>query len=128
MPTVLELTRKGWRHYIEAASRRPDRPELTPEEKRERKQLLARIQEVATVLKSRFAVRRAVLFGSLAHTSWYTPGSDVDLAVEGLDTKEYWQAWKLAEEIIGDHPVDFIEVETATESLKQAIKRYGVEL
>jgi predicted nucleotidyltransferase len=128
MPTALELTRKGWRHYIEAASRRPALPELTPEEKRERKQLLAKIQEVATMLKSRFAVRRVVLFGSLAHTSWFTPGSDVDLAVEGLDTKGYWQAWRLAEEIIGDHPVDFIEIETAMESLKQAIQRYGVEL
>jgi hypothetical protein len=109
MPTALELTRKGWRHYIEAASRRPALPELTPEEKRERKQLLAKIQEVATMLKSRFAVRRVV-------------------AVEGLDTKGYWQAWRLAEEIIGDHPVDFIEIETAMESLKQAIERYGVEL
>ena len=91
-------------------------------------QLLVRVQEVATVLKSRFLVRRVVLFGSLAHTSWFTPGSDVDLAVEGMDTSEYWQAWRLAEEIIGDRPVDFIEIETAMESLKQAIERYGVEL
>jgi predicted nucleotidyltransferase len=80
------------------------------------------------MLKSRFAVRRVVLFGSLAHISWFTSGSDVDLAVEGLDTKEYWEAWRLAEEIIGDRPVDFIEIEAAMESLKQAIKRYGVEL
>ncbi len=128
MATALELTPKGWHHYIEAASRRPALPELTPEQEEERRQVLARIQEVATVLKSRFGVRRVILFGSFAHRSPFMPGSDVDLAVEGLDAKGYWQAWKLAEEMIGDRPVDFVEIETAMESLKGAIERYGMEL
>ena len=52
----------------------------------------------------------------------------MDLAVEGLDTKQYCQAWKLAEEMIGDRPVDFVEIETAKESLKRVIQRYGMEL
>lgn len=32
------------------------------------------------------------------------------------------------EEVIGDRVVDLIEIETAEESLRQAIERYGVEL
>jgi len=56
------------------------------------------------------------------------PDSDVDLAVEGLIGEDYWRAWRLAEEIIGDRPVDLIEMETAGESLRRAIQRYGVEL
>jgi len=52
----------------------------------------------------------------------------VDLAVEGLTAENYWNAWGVAEEIIGDKPVDLIEVERATESLRRAIARHGVEL
>jgi predicted nucleotidyltransferase len=101
---------------------------LTPVEQHERERLLGRIREAATVLKSRFGARRVVLFGSLAHAAWSTPDSDVDLAVEGLAGKVYWQAWREIEAMIGDRPVDLIEVEMAGESLRQAIQRYGMEL
>jgi len=84
MPTALELTREGWKSYIEAAWRRPAPAGLTPVEQHERERLLGRIREAATVLKSRFGARRVVLFGSLAHAAWATLDSDVDLAVEGL--------------------------------------------
>jgi len=79
-------------------------------------------------LKARFGVRRVVLFGSLAHAAWFVPDSDVDLAVEGLVDGDYWEAWRLVEEVIGDRPVDLIEIERAGESLRRAIERYGVEL
>jgi predicted nucleotidyltransferase len=128
MATALELAREGWAPYIAALSRRPAPPELSPEEQRERKQLLARVRQAAAMLKSRFAARRVVLFGSLAHASWFVRDSDVDLAIEGLSSEDYWQAWRLVEEIIGDRPVDLIEIETSGESLKRAIERYGVEL
>jgi len=89
---------------------------------------LDRIREAAVVLKTRFGARRVVLFGSLAHDAWFMPDSDVDLAVEGLTSNDYWKAWRLVEEIIGDRPVDLIEMETANESLLRAIQRYGVDL
>jgi len=69
-----------------------------------------------------------VLFGSLAHAAWFMPDSDVDLVVEGLASDVYWQAWRLTEEIIADRLVDLIEIETVSESLQRAIRRYGVEL
>lgn len=128
MATALELAREGWAPYIAALSRRPVPPELSPEEQRERKQLLARVRQAAVMLKSRFAARRVVLFGSLAHASWFVRDSDVDLAIEGLASEDYWQAWRLVEEIVGDRPVDLIEIEMTGESLKRAIERYGVEL
>jgi predicted nucleotidyltransferase len=128
MPTALELTREEWRPYLEAARRRPPRPQLTPAEQDEREQLLNRIREVATVLKNRFGARRVILFGSLAHAAWFRPNSDVDLVVEGLTQDAYWEAWRLVEELINDRPVDLIELETVSESLLQAIQRYGVEL
>jgi predicted nucleotidyltransferase len=89
---------------------------------------LERIREAADVLKTRFGARRVVLFGSLAHAAWFTPDSDVDLAVEGLEGDTYWQAWRLLEELIAVRPVDLVELETAKEPLRRAIQRYGVEL
>jgi predicted nucleotidyltransferase len=128
MPTALELTREGWRSYLEAARRRPTLPEVTLAERRARERLLERVREAAAALKARYGARRVVLFGSLAHAAWFMPDSDVDLAVEGLEGDDYWRAWRLVEEIIGDRPVDLIEIEMVGESLKRAIQRYGMEL
>jgi predicted nucleotidyltransferase len=128
MSTALELSRKEWKTYLEAASRREALPELTPEEHDERERLLGRIKDAAVLVKARFGAKKVVLFGSLAHAGWFVHDSDVDLAVEGLIGDEYWKAWGLVEEIIKDRPVDFIDIETARESLKRAIERYGIEL
>jgi predicted nucleotidyltransferase len=128
MPTALELTRDGWKPYLEAARRRKVWPALASAERRERKRLIDRIRELAAVLKTRFGARRVVLFGSLAHAAWFAPDSDVDLAVEGLAADTFWEAWHLAEEMIADRPVDLIEIESASSSLRKAIERYGIEL
>ncbi len=42
--------------------------------------------------------------------------------------KDYWRAWRLVEDIIAERPVDLIDMKTATDSLRRAIERYGVEL
>jgi hypothetical protein len=52
----------------------------------------------------------------------------VDLAVEGLRPADYWKAWRLLEDSLGDRSVDLIELETAGESLREAVERYGIEL
>jgi predicted nucleotidyltransferase len=128
MPTALELTLEERKHYLEAARRRPRLAALTPGDGSMRERLLNRTRRAAEILKSRFGARRVVLFGSLAHAAWFAADSDVDLAVEGLTGETYWQAWGLIEKIIGDRPVDLIEIESAGESLRRAIQRYGVEL
>ena len=91
-------------------------------------QLIAKVGEAATMLKTRFSAKRVVLFGSLAHSAWFLPDSDVDIAVEGLAPEDYWRAWRTVEEIIGDRPVDLIDIQEASETLRKAIDRYGVEL
>ncbi len=129
MPTALELGKEGWKPYLEAAKQRHvPVEELSPDAKRERERLLERVRAAAHILKTRFGVRRVVLFGSLAHAAWFAEDSDVDLAVEGLAGKDYWEAWRTVEEIVGDRPVDLIDIETSSESLRQAVERHGVEL
>jgi predicted nucleotidyltransferase len=83
---------------------------------------------VAAVLRARFGARRVILFGSLAHAAWFAPDSDIDLAVEGVAAGQYWEAWRVAEAIIPDRPVDLVDMETAGEGLRRAIDRYGLDL
>lgn len=128
MPTLLELTPQERQHYLQIAHPRNTPPELTFAERQERETLLTRVREAAAALKSHFGARRVVLFGSLAHAAWFTPDTDVDLAVEGLTGSNYWQAWKVVEDIIVDRPVDLIDMDTARTSLQWAIQQDGVEL
>jgi len=130
MPTALELTSAERQSYIEALRRRMALLEtpLTRDETLKREQLLAQARLAAREIKARFAARRVILFGSLAHGAWFRPDSDVDLAVEGLEGEAYWQAWRLAEQVITDRRVDLIDVDTASPSLRQAIEQHGISL
>lgn len=128
MPTALELNRDEWKQYVGTPDRRRSRSALTEAERRERERLLLCVRDAVAVLKTRFAVQRVVLFGSLAHEAWFALDSDVDLAVEGLSAEDYWHAWRLIEELVADRPVDLVEIEAVDGALAQAIRRYGVEL
>jgi predicted nucleotidyltransferase len=128
MPTALELTRAGWQPYLVAAGQHATSSPLTASQRAARQTLLRKVRLAATLLKSQYGARRVVLFGSLAHRGWFTPDSDVDLAVEGVSSADYWRAWRAAEEAIGDRQVDLIDLADASSSLRRAIQRYGVEL
>jgi predicted nucleotidyltransferase len=128
MPTALELGPEKWKSYAEAGRSRRSLVRQTELKAGEREHILKRVREVATLFKKRFGAKKVILFGSMAHAAWFVPDSDVDLAVEGLRSEDYWKAWEAAEEMIPGMPVDLIDVESATESLKKAIYRYGVVL
>lgn len=130
MPTALDLTSEERQHYIAALRARMTKQSkpLTVEERLARENLLTTVRQVASQIKLRFGATRVILFGSLAHEAWFWPQSDVDLAVEGLDSTSYWEAWRLAEQIIHGRNVDMVEIESARPALKRAIERYGVEL
>jgi predicted nucleotidyltransferase len=104
MPTALELGPEGWRLYAQAFTRRRSRKGKKGLKLEERERIL----------------------GSMAHEAWFTPDSDIDIAVEGLKTEDYWRAWEMLEEEIFDRPVDLIEIESASESLRESIERQGI--
>jgi predicted nucleotidyltransferase len=51
----------------------------------------ADLSRVMHALVSRYPIRRIILFGSLARGG-FAPGSDIDLAVEGLPPRDYFTA------------------------------------
>ena len=127
MPTALELGPGGWGPYIKRNRRTPS----AEEEQREpglREDLVVQARKAAQDLKAEDGARRVVLFGSLAHQAWFHPGSDVDLAVEGLPPGAYWAAWRRVERHFPGRRVDLVEYETASESLRRAIDAEGIEL
>jgi uncharacterized protein len=128
MPTALELGPRGWEPYKEANLKRGSRIDQSKLNEGERERILARVREVADLFKTRFGAKKVILFGSMAHKAWFSPDSDIDLAVEGLVSANYWKAWEMAEQMIPDMAVDLIDIESATESLKKAIYRHGVVL
>lgn len=128
MATALELTREGWQPYLRRARRRSPSPLPTASALSDRERVLGLVRKAVDVLKTRFGVRRVILFGSLARSAWFHPQSDVDLAVEGLTGDDYWEAWRIVEEIITDRAVDLVDLETATQPVLEAIHRYGTEL
>ena len=128
MATALQLSRDGWKSYLDAARRRPTPPSVDLGEGGARDTLLVRVREVAAVLRARFGARRVVLFGSLAHAAWFARDSDIDLAVEGMAAGQYWEAWRIAETIMPDRPIDLVDLETAGEGLRRAVDRYGLDL
>jgi predicted nucleotidyltransferase len=69
-----------------------------------------------------------VAFGSLAHGAWFHDRSDIDLAVEGLAPGVVWRAWSAVERLFPGFEVDLIELETATDRLRQRIQEQGREL
>ena len=103
-------------------------PAPLPSVQKERERLLALVRCAAAELKVRFGVRRVFLIGSLVQEACLSAHSDVDLAVEGLSGDEYWEAWRMTEQMIADRPVDLIDMGTAGESMLRTIQRYGIEL
>ncbi len=127
MPTALELGPEGWKPFLDGL-RRKVQSELSPAAEGARAELIARAREAARALKREHGARRVVLFGSLAHLAWFDPRTDVDPAVEGLQPGAYWHAWRAVERFFPDRRLDLIEYETASDSLRAAIDRNGMEL
>lgn len=125
MSTALEMSREELLAYAETwRARKP--PELTPEQIALREKLIAQAREAAQMLKEKYGATRVVLFGSLAHQAWFDERTDVDIAV--VDASDYFKAWADVEKFFPGKKVDFIDWGMATESLRKAINRKGIDL
>ena len=50
-------------------------------------------EKSSRLLKEQYQATRVIAFGSLAHQAWFTPWSDVDLAVWGVPPKLYYKSF-----------------------------------
>lgn len=83
----------------------------------------SRLAETVRILVDEFAVRRILVFGSLL-TGELHERSDVDLAVEGLSSSDYWRALDRVTVALGVS-VDLVSLEEASDSLRARILEEG---
>jgi predicted nucleotidyltransferase len=82
----------------------------------------------AALLRDQFGVARVVVFGSLLGPDQFHERSDVDLAVWGLDERDYFRAVGRLLAVDAAIMVDLVAVESAPPHLLEAILREGVDL
>ncbi|MBI5016703.1 MAG: nucleotidyltransferase domain-containing protein [Deltaproteobacteria bacterium] len=84
----------------------------------------------AALLKERYGARRVAAFGSLLSAEAFTPWSDVDLAVSGLDAGLYYEAAGAALDLGASLGVkiDVIDLDSCPSELRRAIETRGMDL
>ena len=125
MPTALELGKDAWNTFV---GNKRSYLQLSDPQVIERDELLNLVNQAANMLKQKYNPRKIILFGSLAHKAWFNENSDVDLAVDGLPSDDYWQAWRDVEDIINDRRIDFVDISDIAEPIKDIIESEGIEL
>lgn len=85
-------------------------------------------RQAAAFLKAEFGATRVVVFGSLLDSRLFHPRSDVDLAVWGLNERDYYRAVSHLLDLDPDISVDLIEFEQTQPALRAVIQESGVVL
>ncbi|MFB0533355.1 MAG: nucleotidyltransferase family protein [Anaerolineae bacterium] len=124
--TAAQVTDKEMAVYRATARQREEQERQAQAQRAQRAWML--VQQAAALLKERFDARRVVLFGSLARSDFFHRRSDVDLAVEGIRSQDFWRAWSALDTLGCEFEIDLVDVETASPSLRLEIEREGVEL
>jgi uncharacterized protein len=84
-------------------------------------------ESLAKVLKERFKASKVILFGS-ATRSDFSQWSDIDLAVWGIPSTDYFKAVAYTSGYSNIFKVDLVDAEDCSQSLLQHITQYGIEL
>lgn len=92
----------------------------------ERARVIARL--AADLLRRDYGVDRVALFGSLVRSELFHARSDIDLAVWGLDEKQYYRAVARLLALDPAFPIDLVMGEEIPASLLAGIEKEGTVL
>ncbi|RME46017.1 MAG: nucleotidyltransferase domain-containing protein [Chloroflexi bacterium] len=85
-------------------------------------QALEAAEACSRLLKERFGARRVILFGSLAGQGPWHGGSDIDLAVEGLEPADFFPAYSACRDLVPRGlELDLIPLEDAYPEMRARI-------
>ena len=85
-------------------------------------------REAARLLRERYGVDRVRVFGSLVHKGRFYPDSDVDLAVEGLKSCDYWEALTSVIFLDKEVAIDMIDRATCRPEIWDVVEQEGIDL
>jgi predicted nucleotidyltransferase len=126
--TALELTHEEWKQYKpgDAIAQRKWETDARLDERWKRAQQLA--HTAATLLRDDFGAGKVILFGSLLQRSWFTPWSDIDLAVWGIPKERFFAAVAAVTALSTEFKIDLVDPEMCRPSLLKKITREGLEI
>lgn len=88
-------------------------------------ELNIKARSVARFIAEKYGLERVYLFGSLTDPERFHSDSDIDLAVLGLESSRFLDAWGDVE-IMLEHPFDLVRLEKVQESLRDTVLSEGV--
>ena len=94
---------------------------------RESRRLAAReaiLAAIQMVLPRYSAVKRVYLFGSVTCAGAFHPNSDIDVAVEGVTTSDYFPLWRELEEAVSDWMIDLRDLKEPS-YFSQRVRQQG---
>ena len=84
-------------------------------------------EALARILKERFNASKVMLFGSATRAD-FSPWSDIDLAVWGISSSDYYKAVAYASGYSSVFKVDLVDAEDCSQTLLQHITQNGIVL
>ena len=126
MPTALELDRDQWSAYhpSEGSKLSYDKTRLT--KRKEDAMEIAR--KASNLLRKEYGATRVVLFGSLAYEEGFTPWSDIDLAVWGIEPESFYSAVALVTGLSPKFKIDLVDIDECKQILRKTIHEEGIEI
>ncbi len=126
--TALELTTEEKLAYRPGAviERRQQSDNHQQEERWQQARRLA--PQAAKILYEEFSAARVLLFGSAVRQLWFTPWSDIDLAVWGIPSEQFYAAVAAVTGLSSEIQVDIVDAEHCSPALRTVIERDGIEL
>lgn len=121
--TALSLMPEEVESYRRAASL--NKPKRQGDIKARRLRAWRVARKAAKILRSEFGVEKVMVFGSLVHPTLFHERSDVDLAVWGLQGREYYRAISVLLDIEPSINIDLIAFDDARRALQDVILRDG---
>jgi predicted nucleotidyltransferase len=87
-------------------------------------------RKASKLLQEQFGASRVVVFGSLVRRAWFTPWSDVDLAVWGVPAEKFYRAIGAVHDFGAEagFKIDVIDPAECSREMVQSIQTEGVEL
>ena len=119
--TARDITPEGLHHFH--PFRFMAKPVISPRQE----SALATASALATELKERFNASKVMLFGSATRAD-FSPWSDIDLAVWGISSSDYYKAVAYASGFSSVFKVDLVDAEDCSQSLLQHITQNGIVL
>lgn len=124
--TARELTQAEMDAYLAAAKMRQEAERQALNRRTARAWDLAR--QAAALLRTRYAVHRVAVFGSLVHTGCFTEWSDVDLAAWGLAPVEMLAAMGDVFDLDDEIELNLVDIAGCSAALRAEIERRGIDV